>query len=129
MTTTAPGPVEVIEGPESYIKLTVDTSGPPVLMLHANGDIYVKGRLAANDQEIVDSLREFLAATKPTVASVTEAMAKLTTEERLEVMKSAIEFEERNPGYSSVRQVILKRLVEATLDPDDCVHAPQCGCA
>src|ERR1019366_1881390 len=59
--TTAPGPVEVIEGPESYIKLTVDTSGPPALMLHANGDIYVKGRLAANDQEIVDSLREFLA--------------------------------------------------------------------
>jgi len=31
-----------------------------ILELASNGDIYVKGRLVQNDQEVVDGMREFL---------------------------------------------------------------------
>jgi len=31
-----------------------------ILKLCENGDIFVKGRLAENDKEVVDALREFL---------------------------------------------------------------------
>lgn len=33
---------------------------PDILVLHPNGDIFVKGRLAENDKEVVDALRAFL---------------------------------------------------------------------
>lgn len=32
----------------------------PILELKPNGDIFVKGRLAENDKEVVNALREFL---------------------------------------------------------------------
>lgn len=34
----------------------------PVLELRENGDIYVKGNLVENDVEVVNALREFIAA-------------------------------------------------------------------
>jgi hypothetical protein len=38
----------------------VDTSNREILKLCENGDIFVKGKLAENDKEVVDALREFL---------------------------------------------------------------------
>ena len=38
----------------------VDKSNQEILKLCENGDIFVKGRLAENDKEVVDALREFL---------------------------------------------------------------------
>ena len=38
----------------------VDKSNQEILKLCGNGDIFVKGRLAENDKEVVDALREFL---------------------------------------------------------------------
>lgn len=115
MTHPAPSPVEVIDGPESYIKMTVDPSvEPPALMLHANGDIYVKGRLAANDQEIVDGLREFMEATRPTVATVNAAMATLTSDERMKVVRMAIECEDEAGRLQIVRRI--------TGDPESYYH-------
>jgi hypothetical protein len=40
--------------------LQVDKSNQEILKLCENGDIFVKGRLAENDKEVVDALREFL---------------------------------------------------------------------
>jgi hypothetical protein len=40
--------------------LQVDKSSQEILKLCENGDILVKGKLAENDKEIVDALREFL---------------------------------------------------------------------
>lgn len=37
-----------------------DKSNQEILKLCDNGDIFVKGRLAENDKEVVDALREFL---------------------------------------------------------------------
>jgi cytosine/adenosine deaminase-related metal-dependent hydrolase len=37
-----------------------DKGASEVLKLCENGDIFVKGRLAENDKEVVDALREFL---------------------------------------------------------------------
>lgn len=34
-----------------------------MLRLDPNGDIYIKGRLAENDLEVVNGMRDFLAAT------------------------------------------------------------------
>lgn len=36
------------------------TLGNNTLRLEYNGDIYVNGRLAENDKEVVDKLRDFL---------------------------------------------------------------------
>lgn len=38
----------------------VDKEQKEILKLCANGDIFVKGRLAENDKEIVNALRDFL---------------------------------------------------------------------
>ena len=38
----------------------VDKDCKEILKLCENGDIFVKGRLAENDKEVVDALREFL---------------------------------------------------------------------
>lgn len=35
-------------------------NGEPMLSLHPNGNIFVNGRLAENDKEVVDGMREFL---------------------------------------------------------------------
>jgi len=40
--------------------LQVDKSNQEILKLCENGDIFVKGKLAENDKEVVDALREFL---------------------------------------------------------------------
>lgn len=37
--------------------------GVEILSLHSNGDIYVRGKLTTNDQEVVDGLRAFLEET------------------------------------------------------------------
>ena len=37
-----------------------DNGTREILKLCGNGDIFVKGRLAENDKEVVDALREFL---------------------------------------------------------------------
>jgi hypothetical protein len=38
----------------------VDNLNIEILKLCENGDIFVKGRLAENDKEVVDALRDFL---------------------------------------------------------------------
>ena len=38
----------------------VDNLNREILKLCENGDIFVKGRLAENDKEVVDALRDFL---------------------------------------------------------------------
>jgi hypothetical protein len=40
--------------------LQVDNLNQEILKLCENGDIFVKGRLAENDKEVVDAMREFL---------------------------------------------------------------------
>jgi hypothetical protein len=40
--------------------LQADKSNKEILKLCENGDIFVKGRLAENDKEVVDALREFI---------------------------------------------------------------------
>ena len=42
--------------------LQVDKLNTEILKLCENGDIFVKGRLAENDKEVVEALREFLKA-------------------------------------------------------------------
>ena len=37
-----------------------DNAGREILKLCENGDIFIKGKLAENDKEVVDALREFL---------------------------------------------------------------------
>lgn len=37
-----------------------DNGAREILKLCENGDIFVKGKLAENDKEVVDALREFL---------------------------------------------------------------------
>ncbi len=36
------------------------SNAEPIIKLCDNGDIYIKGRLAENDKEVVDAMREFL---------------------------------------------------------------------
>jgi len=43
--------------------LQVDKSNKEILKLCENGDIFVKGRLAENDKEVVAALRDFLKET------------------------------------------------------------------
>ena len=38
----------------------LDNGNTEILKLCENGDIFVKGRLAENDKEVVDALKEFL---------------------------------------------------------------------
>lgn len=40
--------------------IQVDKQNQEILKLCENGDIFVKGRLAENDKEVVDAFREFL---------------------------------------------------------------------
>jgi flagellar hook protein FlgE len=40
--------------------ITFNTHNEPILELRPNGDIYVQGRLAANDMEVVSAMRRFL---------------------------------------------------------------------
>lgn len=40
--------------------ITFTTTGTEILRLGADGDIYVRGRLATNDLEVVDAMRQFL---------------------------------------------------------------------
>jgi hypothetical protein len=40
--------------------LHVDKSNQETLKLCENGDIFIKGKLAENDKQVVDALREFL---------------------------------------------------------------------
>ena len=47
---------------ENSIIFNVDGLDTPVLELRANGDILVKGNLVENDVEVVNALREFIAA-------------------------------------------------------------------
>ena len=47
---------QVLEDPNT-ITFTVNNGALEMLKLCPNGDIYVKGKLAANDLEVVDTLR------------------------------------------------------------------------
>lgn len=40
--------------------ITFTAAGTEMLRLNADGDIYVSGRLATNDLEVVDAMRQFL---------------------------------------------------------------------
>jgi hypothetical protein len=53
---------EVDEVLDNSITFDIDTENVPVMEFKANGDILIKGRLAANDKEIVYALRDFLKA-------------------------------------------------------------------
>jgi hypothetical protein len=46
--------------PNTILFLQKDGLNQEILKLCNNGDIFVKGRLAENDKEVVDALREFL---------------------------------------------------------------------
>lgn len=48
---------------ENTIAFNVNTVEEPILVLKENGDIFVKGRLAENDKEVVSAMREFLRST------------------------------------------------------------------
>jgi hypothetical protein len=45
---------------QNTIFFMVDNGNTEILKLCENGDIFVKGRLAENDKEVVDALKEFL---------------------------------------------------------------------
>lgn len=40
--------------------INFDVGGQTIISLKGNGDIYVKGELVENNQEVVDGLKEFL---------------------------------------------------------------------
>lgn len=46
--------------PKNTIFFSVDKNQNEILKLCPNGDIFVKGRLAENDKEVVDALKEWL---------------------------------------------------------------------
>jgi len=48
------------EANENTISFNLKSQVHPILSFRENGDIYVKGRLAENDKEVVNALREFL---------------------------------------------------------------------
>jgi hypothetical protein len=50
----------VIPQEQNTISFVQDNAGREILKLCENGDIFVKGKLAENDKEVVDALREFL---------------------------------------------------------------------
>ena len=45
---------------DNEITFFQDHGATEILKFTKNGDIFVKGRLAENDKEVVDALREFL---------------------------------------------------------------------
>lgn len=45
---------------KNTIFFSKDKKGGEILKLCPNGDIFVKGRLAENDKEVVDALKEWL---------------------------------------------------------------------
>lgn len=51
-------------GADNNTRFWVQDGMLEVLRLEGNGDIYVHGRLAANDQEVVEALRLFLTEAK-----------------------------------------------------------------
>ena len=50
----------VIPQEQNTIFFMQDNGAREILKLCENGDIFVKGKLAENDKEVVDALREFL---------------------------------------------------------------------
>jgi hypothetical protein len=50
--------------------LQVENQNQEILKLCENGDVFVKGRLAENDKEVVDALREFLIMNKVIINEV-----------------------------------------------------------
>ena len=50
----------VIPQEQNTIFFMQDNGEREILKLCENGDIFVKGKLAENDKEVVDALREFL---------------------------------------------------------------------
>lgn len=50
----------VVPQEQNTISFVQDNAGREILKLCENGDIFVKGKLAENDKEVVDALREFL---------------------------------------------------------------------
>ncbi len=52
--------INLIPQEKNIIFFLQDKSNQEILKLCKNGDIFVKGRLAENDKEIVDALRKFL---------------------------------------------------------------------
>jgi hypothetical protein len=50
----------VIPQKQNTISFVQDNGAREILKLCENGDIFVKGKLAENDKEVVDALREFL---------------------------------------------------------------------
>ncbi len=50
----------VIPQEQNTVFFMQDNGVREILKICGNGDIFVKGRLAENDKEVVDALREFL---------------------------------------------------------------------
>jgi hypothetical protein len=50
----------VVPQEQNTISFMQDNVGREILKLCENGDIFIKGKLAENDKEVVDALREFL---------------------------------------------------------------------
>ena len=50
----------VVPQEQNTISFVQDNAGREILKLCENGDIFVKGKLAENDKEVVDALQEFL---------------------------------------------------------------------
>ena len=52
--------ISVVPQEQNSICFMQDNGTREVLKICQNGDIFVKGKLAENDKEVVDALREFL---------------------------------------------------------------------
>jgi hypothetical protein len=59
------GDTAITIGPIEEGEMVFSVKSGEVLRFKANGDIYVKGRLAENDKEVVEGIRAFLKAPDP----------------------------------------------------------------
>lgn len=104
----------IVGGDEPCISFMVNLNEPPVLRLMSGGRIYSHGRLIAGDIELVAALRNLVELFQPDVQRVTSAMAQLSTEDRVKVIRAAIEFE-----LWEKRNEIVQELATAEFDSLD----------
>jgi len=58
-------PIDPLEAGELIFSIRGGDDALEVLRFKSNGDIYVKGRLAENDKQVVEALRTFLKLDDP----------------------------------------------------------------
>lgn len=79
------------------------SNGEPILKLHPNGDIFVKGRLVENDQEVVDGMRMLLGYSSP------RQMKGLSFSKALELLKRGFKVKRAHwSGYWFYKMQVIK---------------------